>query len=80
MAGLVKVDWANKIYSSEPTDLFCVLLRGNRLGEALSVVLKKMNSPYLTPCVKETFFGRQDTVFIFLKLLCKHHTQKYGTH
>jgi len=24
------------IYSSEPTDLFCALLRGNLLGEALS--------------------------------------------
>lgn len=36
MAGLIKADCTNSIYSSDPTDLFCALFRGSRLGEALS--------------------------------------------
>lgn len=36
MAGLIKADCIDNFYSSDPTGLFCDLLRGNRRGDALS--------------------------------------------
>lgn len=45
IAGSVKANCTNNIYSSDPTDLFCALFRGNRLGEALSAEEKQNKLP-----------------------------------